>query len=502
MGRPCHADTRWATLDPECPNADLRHWGTNVVNHSGRERARWRRPAHIKVREEAAPPLSPLEIGGSGMEKRAHGTALGARGAPVCRQFVNGTCRFGSSCHFSHELPVVPLAQMCRYFQKGSCWFGERCRYQHVPQMDGAASGSRRGSVPAVTPSSWRGHAPLGRRGSEPSLPQLSRPQGLGRRGSEPLQTSMLALQPAFECLTMDIAEEEEQGTGEMVPQPSELYVDQPRLQNHSFSASSPGTSFQHSPGATWSAASPVTPGPTVARAGPAVSVEQQLQITRDTQPLVSAPSRENWCQQGAEQGGAAAPSSSSLPDEAYKQSKDVTCGICMDKVYEKANIHERRFGILPNCCHAFCLGCIVTWRKTKDFQEEVVKACPQCRVKSPFYIPSKYWVCDGEPKQILISAFKERTSKIRCSFYLRHGCCPFKSECIYRHELPNGCQPHRRRSSTPCRGRLEDMDSDSLQLLHYVIALTLLDEDATNLLDDEYVHLYLDNEDEDSDLC
>lgn len=59
---------------------------------------------------------------------------------------------------------------------------------------------------------------------------------------------------------------------------------------------------------------------------------------------------------------------------EAYNQSKDVFCGICMDKVYEKSTMRERRFGILPNCSHAFCLGCIMTWRKTKDFQEEVIK--------------------------------------------------------------------------------------------------------------------------------
>ncbi|KAI5095017.1 makorin, ring finger protein, 4, partial [Silurus meridionalis] len=118
----------------------------------------------------------------------------------------------------------------------------------------------------------------------------------------------------------------------------------------------------------------------------------------------------------------------------AYNESKDVVCGICMDKVYEKATARERRFGILPNCSHAFCLGCIMTWRKTKDFQEEVIKACPQCRVRSSFYIPSKYWVCEGEAKEALIASFKEKSSKIKCNFFLRHGCCPFALECIYSH--------------------------------------------------------------------
>lgn len=115
-------------------------------------------------------------------------------------------------------------------------------------------------------------------------------------------------------------------------------------------------------------------------------------------------------------------------------------------------------------------------------------RACPQCRVKSPFYIPNKYWVENGKPKEDLIASFKERSrldliyifnltglryhvriqciavisavcrellimyvfffffhfSKLKCRFYSRDGCCPFQSECIYRHEGPPG-RPRRR---------------------------------------------------------
>lgn len=59
---------------------------------------------------------------------------------------------------------------------------------------------------------------------------------------------------------------------------------------------------------------------------------------------------------------------------EAIRQSKNVTCGICMDKVYEKLDPKNHVFGILPNCNHSFCLQCIMTWRKTKDFGLDVVK--------------------------------------------------------------------------------------------------------------------------------
>jgi hypothetical protein len=45
--------------------------------------------------------------------------------------------------------------------------------------------------------------------------------------------------------------------------------------------------------------------------------------------------------------------------------SRGKACGICLEKVLKKAGeTHERRFGILPNCKHVFCVGCIRTWRE------------------------------------------------------------------------------------------------------------------------------------------
>lgn len=39
-----------------------------------------------------------------------------------------------------------------------------------------------------------------------------------------------------------------------------------------------------------------------------------------------------------------------------------------------------------------------------------------------------------------------ESYRKIRCKFFVRnHGRCPFKSDCIYLHELPTGRLPQRR---------------------------------------------------------
>ncbi|NXE11643.1 MKRN1 ligase, partial [Lophotis ruficrista] len=74
-------------------------------------------------------------------------------------------------------------------------------------------------------------------------------------------------------------------------------------------------------------------------------------------------------------------------------------------------------------------------------------KACPECQVTSSYYIPHKYWVSDADEKEKLIKTFKERMGKIRCKFFVRnHGHCPFKSDCIYLHELPASRLPQRRR--------------------------------------------------------
>ncbi|XP_045049383.3 E3 ubiquitin-protein ligase makorin-1-like [Desmodus rotundus] len=109
-----------------------------------------------------------------------------------------------------------------------------------------------------------------------------------------------------------------------------------------------------------------------------------------------------------------------------------------MDKVWDKPEA-KRIFGILPNCTHAHCLGCLRTWRKRRqDFPLEVIKACPQCRVHSSYIIPHRFWVSKGAEKEQLVRNFKARTSQTPCRFFVRgNGRCPFKSDCIYQHQLP-----------------------------------------------------------------
>ncbi|KAJ8017104.1 hypothetical protein DPEC_G00014300 [Dallia pectoralis] len=387
-----------------------------------------------------------------------------SRSGLTCRHFVNGSCRFGSSCQYLHEWPAVwpPHSQICRYFQKGVCWFGESCRYLHITNAEATTTGlSRRGSAPSVH-TSLVGHTQQYRRGSEPSLTQAQQlcSRGPPGQGSE---TVVANPQCSHGHRTTDITEENAEGSTQTSPQ-------QPVIEESSHTLI---TDSQVS----------VQPCPKVSTQSAVPSTTLSAQAGEWTPPV----SQQQEC---SSQGAAASArpdlhQTDEAPSEASSRSQDVTCGICMETVYEKANAEDRRFGILPNCCHSFCLCCIVTWRKTKNFQEDVVKACPQCRVKSAFYIPHKYWV-EGEPKDNLIRNFKEKCSKRRCSFFMRHGGCPFKTECLYGHNLPHSYRPPRHQPSGNSRRTRTLDDLDNLQLLDYVIAMTLLDEFLDEADDDD----------------
>lgn len=95
----------------------------------------------------------------------------------------------------------------------------------------------------------------------------------------------------------------------------------------------------------------------------------------------------------------------------AVQRSSEKLCGICMEVVWEKEKASDKRFGILENCQHIFCLPCIRKWRASKGgalgFENKVVKACPECRVKSDFVTPSRFWFEDEQNKKKIIEEYK-----------------------------------------------------------------------------------------------
>ncbi|XP_004432065.1 PREDICTED: probable E3 ubiquitin-protein ligase makorin-3 [Ceratotherium simum simum] len=124
----------------------------------------------------------------------------------------------------------------------------------------------------------------------------------------------------------------------------------------------------------------------------------------------------------------------------AVQRSLDKVCGICMEVVYDRANPSDRRFGILSNCNHAYCLKCIRRWRSAKHFGSRLVKSCPQCRVTSSLVIPSEFWVEEEEEKQKLIQQYKEAMRNKTCRYFAASGgYCPFGENCFYKHADPEG---------------------------------------------------------------
>ncbi|XP_014113598.1 PREDICTED: probable E3 ubiquitin-protein ligase makorin-1 [Pseudopodoces humilis] len=275
-------------------------------------------------------------------------------------------------------------AQVCRYFQRGFCRYGEQCSYQHM-QEEPAPVGTQYGLMPH---DHWDQEP-----GTEPTA--MDRDQGGTQRTSAHPACSMTCVASESPKVEVEVEEEDKKNISALGFQPR----------------------------------------------GPALDLgfsdprEEVLETATWTDPT-KVP---------AEPGAVAAlVTTASL----RAQSEAIVCGICMDRVYEKPLPEERLFGILPNCSHAYCVGCIRKWRCSRDFQSKVIKACPECRITSSYYIPHKYWISDVDEKEKLIRTFKARTGKIRCKFFIR-GHCPFRSECIYLHELP-ACQLRRPRRQRP----------------------------------------------------
>ncbi len=108
----------------------------------------------------------------------------------------------------------------------------------------------------------------------------------------------------------------------------------------------------------------------------------------------------------------------------AIQRSQDKKCGICLETVWDREG--DKRFGMLENCDHIFCLECIRTWRSSSNYEHKVVKAwlesikfsikiklillyfSPECRTKSDFVTPTKYWPENDPAKKNLIQSYKD----------------------------------------------------------------------------------------------
>ncbi|XP_065316913.1 E3 ubiquitin-protein ligase makorin-1-like isoform X2 [Gordionus sp. m RMFG-2023] len=139
----------------------------------------------------------------------------------------------------------------------------------------------------------------------------------------------------------------------------------------------------------------------------------------------------------------------------AVQRSEEKTCGICYEKVLESTsdydNNPDKRFGILPNCQHCYCLPCIMNWRKTKNqtIDHSTIRSCPECRIQSYFIMPSRIWVEEKLEKERMIEEYKKTLGDKHCKYFLKgSGKCPLNSICFYKHAYPDGTLASRAPSS------------------------------------------------------
>jgi len=292
-----------------------------------------------------------------------------------CRYFLNGVCRNGSSCAYSHELSSSKPDMVCKFYLAGKCNYGDRCRYDHIK--------------PATT--------------------------------SAPPRAPRMLVPPPPTCTPCETSNSTQWGM-----------------------SNGPKDSNSTTPGATQvlsleRAASLLCPFAAAGRC-----TRQQCPYLHGLACPVCGmqclhPERPETHQAHI----------SSCAQKTRKKAKDVAlqaassaveCGICLERVVERPERTERRFGILENCSHAFCLSCIRSWRSQDGQGAEVLRACPVCRVMSHFVIPSATFVDDPATKQELIDDYQGNMKRIPCRhFNYGEGECPFGTSCFYLHQYRDG---------------------------------------------------------------
>ncbi|XP_040858419.1 E3 ubiquitin-protein ligase makorin-1 isoform X1 [Ochotona curzoniae] len=381
----------------------------------------------------------------------------------TCRYFMHGVCKEGDNCRYSHDLSDSPYGVVCKYFQRGYCIYGDRCRKEagfHLLKGDMAKT-LRQTLTNCI--------------GYEHSKPLKQEDTAATDLTAKP---SLAAASSSLPSVAGPLAE---MNTGET------------ESRNSNFAAVGAGSE-------DWVNAVEFVPGQpycgrtasSCTEAPPQGSVtkeeSEKEQTAAETKKQLCPYAAVGECRYGencvylhgdscdmcglqvlhpmdAAQRSQHIKSCIEAHEKdmelsfAVQRSKDLLCGICMEVVYEKANPSERRFGILSNCSHTYCLKCIRKWRSAKQFESKIIKSCPECRITSNFVIPSEYWVEEKEEKQKLIQKYKEAMSNKACRYFDEgRGSCPFGGNCFYKHAYPDGRreEPQRQKVGTSSRYRAQ----------------------------------------------
>lgn len=98
---------------------------------------------------------------------------------------------------------------------------------------------------------------------------------------------------------------------------------------------------------------------------------------------------------------------------EALKHSQEIECSVCLERVLSKPTAAERKFGLLSECDHPFCVSCIRNWRSSSPTSgmdvNSALRSCPICRKLSYFVVPSVIWYATKEEKQEIVDSYKTK---------------------------------------------------------------------------------------------
>ncbi|NWR06563.1 MKRN2 ligase, partial [Paradoxornis webbianus] len=375
----------------------------------------------------------------------------------TCRYYLQGVCREGSKCLFSHDLATSKSSTVCKYYQKGQCAYGARCRYR------GPAPGRAQGSCPVSrTP---------GRSQSRHRGPGEWENSKFGEEGAVGRGLQRPVLVPADLC---GASEEQQRPSAPSAPgavpgcsDPGDSQEGKP----HSYLEAICSGLEEPGPGGCPGGAGGCPGGPgeqlcPYAAAGACHFGERCLYLHGDLCEICGLQVLHPFDQEQRKAHEMMCMATFEHDMErafAIQASQDKVCSICMEVVYEKPSASERRFGILSNCNHTYCLSCIRQWRCAKQFENPIRGSCPECRVISEFVIPSVYWVEEQEKKNELIEAFKQGVGKKPCKYFEQgKGTCPFGGKCLYLHAYPDGtrAEPEKPRKQLSSEGTVRFFNS------------------------------------------
>ncbi|XP_062115331.1 putative RING-type E3 ubiquitin transferase C3H69 isoform X2 [Humulus lupulus] len=321
----------------------------------------------------------------------------------LCKFFAHGACLKGEHCEYSHDWKDPPN-NICTFYQRGLCAYGSRCRYQHAKASQSQSSGSS----------------------SSTSSQQFPVSDSWSRPHSSSTSSNGVALVSGV------ISELSASSRPFVVPK--QLAWNQGYEQSDSLDSGDVGES----------SLSPVDlPICSFAAAGDCPRGEKCPHIHGDLCPTCGKHCLHPYrLDEKEEHLRTCEKKHKNL--EALKHSQEIECSVCLERVLSKPTAAERKFGLMSECDHPFCISCIRNWRSSSPTSgldvNSALRACPICRKLSYFVVPSVIWYTSKEEKQEIVNSYKAKLKSIDCKhFDFGNGNCPFGTSCFYKHAYRDG---------------------------------------------------------------